>query len=128
MTQNPSQSDSIPESVLGVHIEGPSSEGFCFYPVFRAKGGKGRAGDVRASPRILPDGKAHDWALAYDPAGAGGRGLITVTLDGKSASLDLEEGAKGRGTKLDRFGIATSWIDGNCQDVYWDDVTYTVEQ
>jgi hypothetical protein len=30
--------------------------------------------------------------------------------------------------KFDRFGIVTSWIDGNSVDAYWDDITYTVAQ
>ena len=29
---------------------------------------------------------------------------------------------------FDRFGIVTSWIDGNSQDVYWDDLSYTLRQ
>jgi hypothetical protein len=32
------------------------------------------------------------------------------------------------GTTLDRFGIITSWIDGNSQDVSWDDIASTVAQ
>ncbi len=128
LRRNESQSDAVPESVLGIHIEGPSSEGFCFYPVYRAKGGGGRVGDVRASPRIYPDGARHDWSLEYAPDAAGGKGRITVTLDGKSASLDLEDGAKSGSTRFDRFGIATTWIDGNSQEVFWDDITYTVAQ
>jgi hypothetical protein len=51
-----------------------------------------------------------------------------VTFDGKSDTFDLEEGDKTRGTKFDRFGIVTSWIDGNSVNAYWDDITYTVAQ
>ncbi|MBI4600677.1 MAG: hypothetical protein HY721_01830 [Planctomycetes bacterium] len=128
MRSNESQSDGVPESVAGIHVEGPSSEGFLFYPVFRTKGGGSTVGRPRECSHIYPDGAAHDWSLEYDPAGAGGRGRITVSLDGKACSLDLEEGAKSRGTQLDRFGIVTTWIDGNSQDVYWDDIAYTVAQ
>jgi hypothetical protein len=128
LRQNESQSDGVPESVVGVHIEGPSSEGFCFYPVCRTKGGNGRHASARAAPRIYPDGKSHDWSLEYSPDAAGGKGRVTVSLDGKKIELNLDEDAKTRGTQLDRFGIVTSWIDGNSQDVYWDDVTYTVRQ
>ncbi len=49
-----------------------------------------------------------------------------MSLDGQSVSLAVEDAAGDSGTELDRFGIVTSWIDGNSQDVYWDDVTYTV--
>ena len=128
MRRNDSQTEGIPESVVGIHIEGPSSEGFFFYPVCRSRGGNGRYGDPRASPRILPDGTSHDWALEYDPDGAGGRGRIAVVLDDRRTFLDLDDGVKAAGTRLDRFGIVTSWIDGNRQDVFWDDIEYTVKQ
>lgn len=128
LRQNNSQANSIPESVLGIHIEGPSRDGFYFYPVYRTLGGDGRTGLSADVPRIYPDRQTHDWSLDYDPSGGNGKGRITVTLDGRSTTLDLEEGARTRGTLLDRFGIVTSWIDGNSQEVYWDDVTYTVRQ
>jgi hypothetical protein len=128
MRQNESQSDGLPESVLGVHVEGPSSEGFKFYPVFRASGEGGTFGDFRKSPTIQPDGKSHNWALEYDPRAVGGKGQIVVTLDGQVAILDLPERAKEGKTAFDRFGIVTSWIDGNSQNVYWDDITYTNKQ
>ena len=129
LRRNPSQSSSIPEGVLGIHIEGPSRDGFCFYPVQRSlEPDSGRSGLDHRSPRIHPDGKSHDWSLEYDPAGAAGKGRITVTLDGAAATLDLEAGVKEKGAGFDRFGIVTSWIDGNSQDVYWDDVSYTVRQ
>jgi hypothetical protein len=126
--QNPSQNDGIPEGVLGVNIEGPSREGFYFYPVSRPIGRGGSNASGGGAPRIMPDGKAHDWTFSYDPAGANGRGRITTSLDGKSVSLDLSEGDKTGPTRLDHFGLVTPWIDGNGQNVYFDDVTYTVRQ
>jgi len=128
MLRNDSQNDGIPESVVGIHIEGPSSEGFRFYPVVRTRGSRSRFGSVRQFPSIFPDGQSHDWSMEYEPAGADGKGRITVTLDSKSGAFDLEPGEQGRGTVFDRFGIVTSWIDGNSQDVYWDDLSYTVSQ
>lgn len=128
MRQNESQDDGVPESAAGIHLEGPSREGFYFYPVCRTKGGRsvyGRSGDY---PRLYPDGASRDWTLEYDPAGAGGKGRLVISLDGQSAALDLEEGAKASPTRFDRFGIVTSWIDGNSQEVYWDDLTYTISQ
>lgn len=126
MRSNPSQKDAIPEGVLAIALEGPSSEGFYAYPVVRAKGGNGRAGRVRECPRIHPDGASHTWSLAYDPRGADGKGRITVSLDERPVTLDLEEDA--RGARFDRFGIVTTWIDGNGQNVYLDDLIYTVGQ
>ena len=128
MRRNESQSDGLPESVVGIHIEGPSREGFRFYPVLRMKGGTSRFGSVQQFPSIYPDGKSHDWNMEYNPEGADGKGRITVTLDGKSNTFDFEAGEKARGTTFDRFGIVTSWIDGNSQNVYWDDISYTVAQ
>lgn len=128
MRSNPSQSDGLPEGVLGINIEGPSREGFTFYPVSRPVGGNSAHASGPQAPHILPDGKPHDWTFTYDPAAATGNGRIVVTLDGKSVSLDLKDGERGGGTVLDRFGIVTPWIDGNGQDVYFDDVTYTVRQ
>lgn len=128
MRRNDAQDDRVPESVLGVHIEGPSSDGFRFYPVFRAKGEHSSVPNVREFPPILPDGKCHDWTLDYVPGESHDDGRITVTLDGKAGTLDVTADAKQRGTTFDRFGIVTSWIDGNSQQVYWDDIQYTAAQ
>jgi hypothetical protein len=131
MRSNPSQSSAVPEGVLGVNIEGPSSEGFCFYPLYRLAGGNdANVRDPRQSPRIHPDRKPHDWSLEYDPAGADGRGRITVKLDDGSATLDLKEGErqKASAARFDHFGLVTPWVDGNAQTVYFDDITYSVSQ
>ncbi len=124
---NPAQDQSIPMDYLGINIEGPSSEGFFFYPVYRVHGHVAKALDGRSgkAPHIYPDRKAHDWMLKYDPAGAGGRGRITVSLDGQTGTLDLEPGAKAIGASFDRFGICTPWIDGNSVTVFFDDIQYT---
>jgi hypothetical protein len=70
----------------------------------------------------------HDWALAYSPSGAAGRGQITVMLDQKAVHLDLEEGTRAAGARFDRFGIVTTWVDGNSQTIFFDDLTYTCGQ
>jgi hypothetical protein len=124
---NPSQDQSIPRDYVGINIEGPSSEGFFFYPVYRDDANHARAG-VKGAPRIYPDAKTHDWSLSYDPNGAGGRGLIMVTLDGQSCALPLESGVKASAASFDRFGICATWIDGNSVTAYFDDLEYTCEQ
>ena len=122
---NPSQSSGFPKCFLGVAVEGPSREGFLVYPAYRVRGdGQGYATGA-GRPHILPDGKSHDWALAYDPAAAGGRGRVVVMLDGESVSLDLTAEDRKAGSRFDRFGLVTTWIDGNAQRVYFDDLTYT---
>lgn len=124
---NPRQDQGIPMDYVGINIEGPSSEGFFFYPVYRAHGDiagalGGRSGNT---PPIYPDRTVHDWTLQYDPAGSGGRGRITVTLDDQTCALDLDPAAKAAGATFDRFGICTPWIDGNSVTAFFDDVQYT---
>jgi len=124
---NPRQDQSIPMDYIGINIEGPSSEGFFFYPVYRVHGGiagtlGGRSGKA---PHIYPDRTVHDWMLTYDPAGADGQGQIIVTLDDQTCTLDLDPGAKAAGATFDRFGICTPWIDGNSVTVFFDDIQYT---
>ena len=127
---NPAQDQAIPMDYLGINIEGPSSEGFYFYPVYRVHGDLAKAYQVRAGRalRIYPDRKSHDWELNYDPMAANGRGQISVSLDAQSCTLDFEPDPKTIGASFDRFGICTPWIDGNSVTVYFDDLKYTSSQ
>jgi hypothetical protein len=127
MQSNPSQKQSIPMDYVGINIEGPSGEGFFFYPVYRTHSDEGIAlgSNGGKSPRIYPDRRVHDWSLRYDPESANGNGRITVGLDDQTCSLDLAPGHKAIGATFDRFGICTPWIDGNSVTVYFDDLTYT---
>ena len=130
MGSNSSQQHSVPMDYLGINIEGPSAEGFFFYPVYRTHGDPGKVLGYGGgkTPRIHPDRKVHDWFLRYDPAGAAGNGRITVGLDAQVCALDLDPGHKDLGARFDRFGICTPWIDGNSVTVYFDDLTYTASQ
>ncbi len=123
-----SQASSVPENFLGVTIEGPSSEGFNFYPTYglntEAQGSGGNRGPN--PPYIYPDGSSHNWSLSYDPAANGGLGAIFIMLDGQAGTMLLRPGDKEDGAHFDRFGIITTHIDGNGQTVYFDDLTYTV--
>ncbi|PYJ01604.1 MAG: hypothetical protein DME25_17790 [Verrucomicrobia bacterium] len=125
--QNPAQDQGIPMDYLGINIEGPSSEGFLFYPVYRVHGAIAAAYDRNSGTalRIYPDGKSHEWSLQYDPAGSDGRGEIRVSLDDQSCLLKLAPGARAAGASFDRFGICTPWIDGNSVTAYFDDLHYT---
>jgi len=127
LQENPAQGQSIPMDFIGINIEGPSSEGFFFYPVYRVHGDVAGANPCRKDRplRIYPDGKSHEWVLLYEPAGANGSGQITVTLDGQSCALELAAAAKAIGASFDRFGICTPWIDGNSVTAYFDDLEYT---
>lgn len=128
MRQNASRRDGVPESVPGIHVEGPSSEGSKFYPVARIKSSGSTIGNVRDFPTIRPDRRSHSRSFEYDPSAAGGRGVMRIMLDDQTAMLQLRDGDKSSGATFDRFGTVTSWIDGNNQNVYLDDITYTVSQ
>ncbi len=74
------------------------------------------------TPLLVADGKPHTWSLAYDPAGAGGAGEITFTLDGKVYRAALERGHKEEGAVFDRFGIMNVQISGSDITLWLDDV------
>jgi hypothetical protein len=128
LSVNPSQQFGTPKDFLGAAIEGPSGEGFYFYPAYRNHGDGTSRGVGVHPPRIYPDGATHDWTLEYDPTAANGNGRITVSLDGKAVSMDLAPGYKSVGAQFDRFGLVTPWIDGNGQHIYFDDLSYTCRQ
>lgn len=123
-----SQASSVPENFLGVTIEGPSSEGFNFYPTYGLNTeGQGSGGNRGPNPPfIYPDGSSHTWSLTYDPNANGGLGAIHIMLDGQPGTMLLRPGDKEDGAHFNRFGIITTHIDGNGQTVYFDDLTYTV--
>ena len=127
MRTGPDQRSGFPENFLGISVEGPSREGFLFYPAYgvdtEGQGANG-AQDPKA-PHILPDGASHSWTLEYDPKGGG---TITVSLDGKSVTLSLQASHRAAGARFDRFGLITTHIDGNAQQIYFDDLTYTWTQ
>jgi hypothetical protein len=127
MTANPSQASGLPKNFLGISTDGPSREGFYFSPVCRL-GGDARTTTSGEPPHILPDGKSHDWALAYLPSGADGRGEVAATLDGRTVRLPLQPGDRQGAHRFDRFGLVTTWVDGNSQTIFFDDLTYTVRQ
>ncbi len=126
---NDSQNSATPENFVGIAIEGPSAEGFYFYPTYgvdqeglRANGGRG----TPTPPYIYPNGDSRDWVLDYNPDGNGGTGSITVLLDGQAVTLNLDPGHKQIGAHFNRFGLITTHIDGSGQTVYFDDLTYAV--
>lgn len=125
LATSPNPGSGWPKCFLGMAIEGPSRDGFLFYPAYRNRGdGQGHA-TAAESPPILPDGQSHIWTLSYLPSAAAGRGRMTVTLDGKQVTLDLGQGHRSDGARFNRFGLVTTRIDGNAQRVFFDDLTYT---
>lgn len=123
-----SQDSGFPRNFLGVAVEGPSREGFLFYPACRFADGVQACPTGPNLPHILPDGTAHDWSLEYNPRAGAGHGRITATFDGQRVVLDLPPGRRKTPTTFDRFGMITTWIDGNGQRIYFDDLEYTCRQ
>ena len=126
MVSNPSQNAGLPRNFLGISTDAPSREGFYFSPTYRIADANGIASDG-TPPHLYPDGKSHDWTFNYSPDAANG-GQITVTLDEQSIRLPVAAGDIAAGARFDRFGIISTWIDGNSQTIYFDDLTYTFRQ
>lgn len=125
MASGTSQADSLPDPFFGTAVEGPSRDGFYFDIACRVAGNQvwGRHGG--APPIIYPNGTSHSWRIDYDPDGAGGRGRVSLLFDEKKVEVDLPPGFRQSGAEFDRFGFITTWIDGNGQNIYFDDLTYS---
>jgi hypothetical protein len=118
----------FPASFLGVAIEGPSREGFLFYPVYHfSNGATDFARNTIELPHILPDGSPHEWSLDYTPPASGAPGKLRATLGERAGAVEVPEISQ-ESAEFDRFGIVTTWIDGNSQRVYFDDLSYTFRQ
>jgi hypothetical protein len=125
------QSCTYPNPFVGVVIEGPSAEGFFLYPAWRAAGEYVDGARAVAPLRLLPDGRPHSWSMELLPQ-PDGSALLRATLDGHAVEVSVPAvrlraglAVPADGT-LDRFGIVTTRIDGNAQELFFDDLTYTV--
>jgi WD40 repeat protein len=129
MASNPSQDAGLPMNFLGIATDGPSREGFYFAPCYRVNGdGRGHAVDQHNPPHLYPDSKSRDWTLEYSPGAPDSDGQLTVSLDGHSVRIKVLKDHKSAGAHFDRFGIITTWVDGNGQHIYFDDLNYTCRQ
>jgi hypothetical protein len=115
-----------------VAVEGPSDEGFYVHPYYGTSQPDQPPETYRhqglKAPHIYPDGKSHDWSLEYLPADADGKARIIVTVDGQVVSMVLPAKDKAIGAHFNRFGMITTHVDGNGQQVFFDDLTYTIHQ
>ncbi|MHB8865656.1 MAG: hypothetical protein ACYC6N_25035 [Pirellulaceae bacterium] len=125
---NPEQNNATPCQVLGINIEGPSAEGFYFYPVLRGAGDTLYPRGYHGAPRIYPDGTSHAWTLEYLPANGDTPARLAVTLDDQRVEQEVPAAILAENVVFDHFGLVTPWIDGNGQTVYFDDIDYTVRQ
>jgi hypothetical protein len=78
--------------------------------------------------RIAPDAARHQFACTYDPAANGGRGEVSLVLDGQSWSLPLGEEHRKAGATLNRFGIFNQQIPGRALVAYFDDLEVNGER
>ncbi len=114
---------------LAFRIDGESNEFRVFFEygtqTWKTGGGETFEGPYQTTttPMHKADGSPHTWTLDYDPAGAGGTGEITFTLDGKTYKAPLAAGHKAEGAKFDRFGIMNQQISGDKISIYIDDLT-----
>lgn len=123
---NPAQDTSIPNSFLGLYVTGPSRQGFFASPVYRTLNGE--RGSVKGDdqPHVYPDRAVHQWQLDYEPEGR--KGKLKLKVNEKTVAIEVSEKDRDAKTIFDRFGIVTTWIDGNGQKIYFDDLKYTVSQ
>jgi hypothetical protein len=108
-------------------------------------------GKFRPTP-IRNDGTRYQWALDYDPKGAGGRGQFRFTLRGDAPkpgafskadipqshkeearrrfpdvtvfTVDLPEGFRKQDTRFDHFGLMNMMKPGGSMRIYFDDLQY----
>ncbi len=107
---------------MGITIEGPTRVGHYFRPVYATA--KGQRGDAKTGPVLVP-GKAVHWTLLYDPEANGGAGAVQVTLEGKSATLNLKPEHRQQGARFEHFGLCSASPGGGMVKVFLDDLQYT---
>jgi hypothetical protein len=74
------------------------------------------------------DGRVYDWILSYEPEANEGHGVMTLTLDDQSETLNLKPGAREEGAVLNRFGVFNAQgNNGKFCVVYMDDVEFTAQ-
>lgn len=128
MSVNSSQAMGLPNNFLGLTVGGPSRAGFLVTPGYRVGSDSREARAEDQPPVVYPDGVSHAWSLSYDPAAAEGRGKLLLAVDGKAVGLELGTSVRKAGGRFNRFGLVTTWVDGNAQHIYFDDLTYTWQQ
>jgi len=122
-SKNTPENEQHQTNYLGILLEGPSRVGHYFRPGYRTRSGQGRHLDQ--GPVLLPNGVVHNWSIDYDPNKAGGRGQITVRVDGNVQTMDLQEGTRAEGATFDRFGLFNMQTGGWHVLGYFDDLTYS---
>jgi len=112
-----------PPNFLGILIEGPSAVGHYVRPICRNSLDQQKTLDK--GPILRPDDKPHEWKLLFEPAGAEGRGRITMALDDRKVEMDLDEGMRKSGAAFDHFGLVSWNTGGHYVEIFFDDLTFT---
>jgi len=94
---------------LAVRVNGrgefPLSPGV-LHGAWRADAGViGRSCRENGCRRRLPGDKVYDWKLGYDPAGAGGKGLLRFELNGEVARCEIVCASSRRWRCVHHFGL-----------------------
>ncbi|HEY3899906.1 MAG TPA: hypothetical protein VGM54_14905 [Chthoniobacter sp.] len=111
-----------PRDFIGVAIGGPTRIGHYFRPMMTMKEG-GRL-IAKTGPVLHPDGKPHNWSVAYDPFPKDGQRTVTVTFDEETAVLTLPDKFTSA-PQFDRFGLFSPGVGGSKVKIYFDDLEYT---
>ncbi len=110
-----------PDNFVGILVEGPSRAGHFVRPACGAS--DDRRAVLGEGPIIRPDGESHEWSIDAIPLESGLR--IVSTLDGRSATLDLDAETVRGNAALDRFGVLSWHRGGHFVEVFLDDVVFT---
>ena len=103
---------------MGVAIADSSAVGYYFLPQVSSRS---REVARKSCGVFTPDRRRHRFAFAYDPAGNGGVGRVTVTLDDHEEGFDLTPEQRRAGATFDRFGLANVRSGGHSVEFYLDD-------
>ena len=114
-----------PSNFVGIMVEGPSRVGHYFRPVYANS--QGQYEIMGQGPVIKPSHTSHRWRLSYTPDANDGNGQVTVTFNDETVSLNLKPGIRTDGAVFDRFGILSFQRGGHFVDIYFDDISYTVQ-
>ena len=114
-----------PKNFVGIMVEGPSRIGHYFRPVYA--NAEGQSESMKTGPVIKPSRTSHQWRLTYTPDANDENGQITVTFNNETISLNLKLGARADGVVFDRFGMLSFQWGGHFVDIYFDDISYTVQ-
>jgi hypothetical protein len=111
---------------MGLFVEGPSSIGKTLMAYCAVN--KDQVIILKDPPLFQPDYKKRKFTFDYDPKANNGVGRCTMTLDGKSYTIDLTPEQRKVGARFDRFGMRNMRGGGKLVEIYFYDLTYTARR